>query len=171
LPEPHRRVRGQCEARRLGARGPLPLAFLEHAAVGYLSPKECLALDRQTWFDDALAWARTPVKGVVSCLRGVLAHDGIGEAADLVDLSDIIEQQIAPERWGINPLGTLWQAAQREPADGRDLEALALRAFASARSASPGTSTSPPSTAKPPPPSKACASPTPRPTASVPGEA
>jgi hypothetical protein len=60
------------------------------------APQECLALDRQTWCDDALAWARTPVKGVVSCLRGVLAHDGIGEAADLVDLSDIIEQQIAP---------------------------------------------------------------------------
>jgi hypothetical protein len=126
-------VTAAVEARRLGARGPLPLAFLEHAAVGYLSPKECLALDRQTWFDDAIAWARTPVKGVVSCLQGVLAHDGIGEAADLVDLSDIIEQQIAPERWGIRPPGTLWQAAQRELADGSDLEALALRAFAFAR--------------------------------------
>lgn len=126
-------VTAAVEARRLGARGPLPLAFLEHAAVGYLSPKECLALDRQTWFDDALAWARTPVKGVVSCLQGVLAHDRIGEAADLVDLSDIIEQQIAPERWGVKPPGTLWQAAQTELTDGSDLEALALRAFASAR--------------------------------------
>ncbi|MER6093369.1 hypothetical protein [Streptomyces bluensis] len=126
-------VTAAVEARRLGARGPLPVAFLEHAAVGYLSPKECLALDRQTWFDDALAWARTPVKGVVSCLQGVLAQDGIGEAADLVDLSDIIEQQIAPERWGITPAGTLWQAAQTELADGNDLEALALRAFAFAR--------------------------------------
>ncbi|KAK1176680.1 hypothetical protein B7755_052185 [Streptomyces sp. NBS 14/10] len=126
-------VTAAVEARRLGARGPLPLAFLKHAAVGYLSPKECLALDRQTWFDDALAWARTPVKGVVSCLQGVLAQDGIGEAADLVDLSDIIEQQIAPERWGIKPAGTLWQAAQTELANGSDLEALALRAFAFAR--------------------------------------
>ncbi|MEV5583430.1 hypothetical protein AB0L39_33340 [Streptomyces parvus] len=126
-------VAAAVEARRLGARGPLPLAFLKHAAVGYLSPKECLALDRQTWFDDALAWARTPVKGVVSCLQGVLAQDGIGEAADLVDLSDIIEQQIASERWGIKPAGTLWQAAQTELADGNDLEALALRAFAFAR--------------------------------------
>ncbi|MFJ8028717.1 hypothetical protein [Streptomyces sp. NPDC096311] len=126
-------VTAAVEARRLGARGPLPLTFLKQAAVGYLSPKECLALDRQTWFDDALAWARAPVKGVVSCLQGVLAQDGIGEAADLVDLSDIIEQQIAPERWGIKPPGTLWQAAQTELADGNDLEALALRAFAFAR--------------------------------------
>ncbi|MEU6320700.1 hypothetical protein [Streptomyces sp. NPDC047009] len=126
-------VTAAVEARRLGARGPLPLTFLKQTAVGYLSPKERLALDRQTWFDDALAWARTPVKGVVSCLQGVLAEDGIGEAGDLVDLSDIIEQQIAPERWGIKPAGTLWQAAQTELTDGNDLEALALRAFAFAR--------------------------------------
>ncbi|MFJ2729330.1 hypothetical protein [Streptomyces collinus] len=126
-------VTAAVEARRLGVRGPLPLAFLEHAALGYLSPDQCRKLDRQTWFTDALAWARTPVKDVVSCLQGVLAPDGIGEAADMVDLSDIIEQQIAPERWGIKPPAALWQAAQSDLTDGSDLETLALQAFAFAR--------------------------------------
>lgn len=126
-------VTAAVEARRLGVRGPLPLAFLEHAALGYLSPDHRRKLDRQTWFTDALAWARTPVKDVVSCLQGVLAPDGIGEAADLVNLSDIIEQQIAPERWGIKPPAALWQAAQSDLTDGGDLEALALQAFAFAR--------------------------------------
>ncbi|MFJ2232168.1 tetratricopeptide repeat protein [Streptomyces halstedii] len=126
-------VTAAVEARRLGVRGPLPLAFLEHAALGYLSPDHRRKLDRQTWFTDALAWARTPVKDVVSCLQGVLAPDGIGEAADLVDLSDIIEQQIAPERWGKKPPAALWQAAQTDLTDGSDLEALALQAFAFAR--------------------------------------
>lgn len=121
------------EARRLGVRGPLPLAFLEHAALGYLSLDQRRKLDRQTWFTDALIWARTPVKDVVSCLQGVLAPDGIGEAADLVDLSGIIEQQIAPERWGIKPPAALWQAAQSDLTDGSDLETLALQAFAFAR--------------------------------------
>ncbi|MFF7647114.1 hypothetical protein [Streptomyces canus] len=126
-------VTAAVEARRLGVRGPLPLAFLEHAALGYLSPDDRRKLDRQTWFTDALAWARTPVKDVVPCLQGVLAPDGIGEAADLVDLSDIIEQQIAPERWGIKPPAALWQAAQSDLTDGSDLETLALQAFAFAR--------------------------------------
>jgi hypothetical protein len=126
-------VTAAVEARRLGVRGPLPLAFLEHAALGYLSPDHRRKLDRQTWFTDALAWARAPVKDVVSCLQGVLAPDGIGEAAGLVDLSDIIEQQIAPERWGIKPPAALWQAAQSDLTDGSDLEALALQAFAFAR--------------------------------------
>ncbi|MFF3412149.1 hypothetical protein ACFYW8_39575 [Streptomyces sp. NPDC002742] len=126
-------VTAAVEARRLGVRGPLPLAFLEHAALGYLSLDQRLKLDRQTWFTDALTWARTPVKDVVSCLQGVLAPDGIGEAADLVDLSDIIEQQIAPERWGIKPPAALWQAAQSDLTDGSDLETLALQAFAFAR--------------------------------------
>ncbi|MEU6071060.1 hypothetical protein ABZ864_43115 [Streptomyces sp. NPDC047082] len=126
-------VTAALEARRLGARGPLPLAFLEHAALGYLSPDQRRKLDRQTWFTDALAWARAPVKEVASCLQGVLAPDGLGEAADLVDLSDIIEQQMAPERWGVQPPAELWQAAQSDLTDGNDLEALALRAFAFAR--------------------------------------
>ncbi|MEV6116034.1 hypothetical protein AB0L59_26935 [Streptomyces sp. NPDC052109] len=126
-------VTAAVEARRLGVRGPLPLAFLEHAALGYLSPDQCRKLDRKTWFTDALAWARTPVKDVVSCLQGILAPDGIGEAADLVDLSDIIEQQIAPERWGIKPPALLWQAAQSDLTDGGDLETLALQAFSFAR--------------------------------------
>ncbi|MEV0848702.1 hypothetical protein AB0J21_22990 [Streptomyces sp. NPDC049954] len=126
-------VTAAVEARRLGARGPLSLAFLEHAALGYLSPDQRRRLDRQTWFTDALAWARTPVKDVASCLQGVLASDGIGEAAGLVGLSDIIEQQIAPERWGVKPPAALWQAAQSDLTDGSDLESLALQAFAFAR--------------------------------------
>ncbi|MET7520477.1 hypothetical protein ABZS88_45575 [Streptomyces sp. NPDC005480] len=46
------------DAHRLGITGPLPLAFLHDAAPGYLTGSERAAADPETWFTDALAYAR-----------------------------------------------------------------------------------------------------------------
>lgn len=120
------------DARRLGVLISLPDAFLEAAAIGYFTPDE-RARAQSAWFDEALYYARQPIKCVTSALLPVAHPTGMGPLPGVSDLADYLEQHGAALRWDQVPPVAFWAAALDHLSGGDDLERLALSAFSRGR--------------------------------------
>jgi hypothetical protein len=103
------------DARRLGMRPALPLAFLATAAPGYLTGTQWDLL-AEDWLDQALAYTATPCKGVrgpLTAVRrqpasGAAASHGAGSACQLADYLDQYGRRIRRE---VVPPPDFWAAA------------------------------------------------------------
>ncbi|MFE7581082.1 hypothetical protein ACFU5Y_05880 [Streptomyces gardneri] len=121
------------DARRLGTRAPLPEVFLQHAATGYLTPRERAEADPSSWFRDALDYACRPIKQVTSALQPVPHPTGMGRLPGVVDLADYLEQHAGDLRWDHAPPAAFWDAAHQHLDAGQDLDRLAMQAFSRGR--------------------------------------
>ncbi|MFD5464970.1 hypothetical protein ACFWIQ_19395 [Kitasatospora sp. NPDC127059] len=113
------------DARRLGHTSPLPAALLEAAAPGYLTEELRAAADPDTWFVDALAYARAKVKGVVAALGDIARPTGMGSLPDVYALADYLDQYSRATRRYRFPPGSFWTAVEQHAATALDLHALA----------------------------------------------
>lgn len=108
------------DARRLGMQKPLPHAFLESAAPGYLSDDEWNELD-DDWLEQALAYATTPCRGVRGPLTRFRPRTPAAVGTRCYQLTDYLDQQGRRTRRGFPP-PEFWAAACH--ADPGDLTAL-----------------------------------------------
>ncbi|MEU3163781.1 hypothetical protein [Streptosporangium sp. NPDC006930] len=115
------------DARRLGVNSPLPLAFLHDAVPGYLDDDQRAAA-APNWFTTALAYARTPVKNVVSALQNVPRFKGMGAQDNLVHLADYLQQHARSTRGRWCPPAPFWEAAVSHIYDSQALTVLAQAA-------------------------------------------
>ncbi|MFF7845181.1 sel1 repeat family protein [Streptomyces ossamyceticus] len=99
------------DAHRLGATGPLPLAFLEAAAPGYLHESQRAAASPD-WFAGALTDARYLVKDVSAPLQDVPYPSGMGAMPGVVRLADYLQQHGRRTRWELCPPAAFWDASE-----------------------------------------------------------
>ncbi|WP_138957690.1 sel1 repeat family protein [Streptomyces sp. YIM 121038] len=99
------------DAHRLGGVGALPLAFLEAAAVGYLTDAERAAA-RPDWFGHALARARTLIKHTTSPLQDVPHPTGMGRLPGTARLADYLQHHGRHARRFHCPPDSFWRAAR-----------------------------------------------------------
>ncbi|MEU5798339.1 sel1 repeat family protein [Streptomyces sp. NPDC047813] len=119
-------MRAAMDAHRLGVTGPLPLTFLEEAAVGYLD-----AADRAVgpdWFTHALAYARTDIKHTTRALQDVPRTSGMGVEPGVLRLADYLAQHGRRVHRADCPPRSFWEAAHRRLTQPDDLAALASAA-------------------------------------------
>ncbi|QLH20564.1 sel1 repeat family protein [Streptomyces sp. Rer75] len=119
------------DAHRLGVTGPLPLAFLEAAAPGYLDDDERAV--GSEWFTRALARARTVVKQTTSPLQNVARPGRMGIVSGMVRLADFLQQHGDRTRRTVCPPASFWDAAAEHLTDATDLHRLACAAQQRAR--------------------------------------
>lgn len=76
-PDPYGKavITAALDAHRVGARAPLPPAFLAAAAPGYLTSRQ-QAVAPTDWLDSAVAYATTPLRGATATLCPVAARMG-----------------------------------------------------------------------------------------------
>ncbi|ROQ65213.1 TPR repeat protein [Streptomyces sp. CEV 2-1] len=98
------------DARRLGHNAVLPTALLRAAAPGYLSDDQRAAA-ADSWFADALGFARTKVKGVVAALEPVADPNGMGALPEVYRLADYLDHHARLSRRYRFPPGSFWTAA------------------------------------------------------------
>ena len=122
-------VRAAMDLSRLGGVSQMPQGFLEAAAEGYLSDSEYDALD-EDWFDAALAYARTPFRGVRGMLSSVRTRPGACDGTVRLRLADYLEQAGRKERQYAAPPASFWQAARLHLGDPQTLTSLARAAQA-----------------------------------------
>jgi hypothetical protein len=79
------------DARRLGMGIALPVAFLEHAAPGYLTDAQWDGL-AENWLGQALAYAAAPAKGVRGPLTEIRPRPGNEATGPAYRLADYLEQ-------------------------------------------------------------------------------
>ncbi|GCB45658.1 hypothetical protein [Streptomyces sp. NL15-2K] len=121
------------DARRLGHGIDLPRAFLEAAALAYLTPLQRDLAPRQ-WFRQAVEYLSAPCRGV----RGPLAPVPGFAMTDAQEpnrfrLSDFIELHARRHRSMVCPAGEFWSAAARLSAAAKDKAALSRAALARGR--------------------------------------
>jgi hypothetical protein len=133
-PDPYSKavITAAVDARRLGIRSELPDDFLKAAASGYCTPQE-RAQAQPAWFDEAMAYARRPIKRVTRALHEVPRPTGMGGLPGMSDLADYLEQYGSTQRWDQVPPIDFWTAALDHISRGDDLERLALNAFSRGR--------------------------------------
>lgn len=120
-------VTAAMDARRLGHASPLPLALLEVAAPGYLTGPQRAAAPAN-WFETALAFARTKIKGVSAAL-GEVAHDyGMGARPGVCRLADYLDHYARTARRECFPPASFWHAVEHHAATAADLYELACSA-------------------------------------------
>ncbi|MFF9213253.1 MULTISPECIES: sel1 repeat family protein [unclassified Streptomyces] len=112
------------DATRLGVTGPLPLAFLQSAAPGYLTDPERAAADPD-WFTGALAYARTLIKQTTKPLQDVPNPSGMGAVPGVVRLADYLQQHGRQSRMTECPPAAFWDAALEHLKTPGDLTQLA----------------------------------------------
>ncbi|MEV3989063.1 transcriptional regulator [Streptomyces sp. NPDC049837] len=121
------------DARRLGAGLHMPLAFLAHAAEGYLTDDEYDAAS-ENWLERALVDSTAPVHGNLAPLRRVRQRpvrrpsvpEGKGELSSPVyRLADYLEQYGRQQRQALCPPASFWEAARDHLRRPDDLAALA----------------------------------------------
>ncbi|GGR82685.1 hypothetical protein Snoj_40490 [Streptomyces nojiriensis] len=99
------------DAHRLGVLGPLPLAFLEAAAAGYLTDGERAAAGPD-WCGHALARARTLIKHTTSPLQDVPHPTGMGKLPGTARLADYLQHYGRRARRFLCPPDSFWNAAR-----------------------------------------------------------
>ncbi|MFE4337071.1 hypothetical protein ACFRQM_49490 [Streptomyces sp. NPDC056831] len=126
------------DARRLGHTSPLPTHLLMAAAPAYLTDEQ-RAEATDTWFDEAIAFTRTKIKGVAAALERVAAPDGMGALRGVYRLADYLDHHSRRARRARRarryqfPPGKFWSAVQAQAATAEDLRALAEAAQSAAR--------------------------------------
>ncbi|MGW6817736.1 hypothetical protein [Streptomyces sp. NPDC055005] len=116
-------VSAAMDAHRLGVRSPLPLAFLEEAAAGYLE-----AVDRAVgpdWFAHALTYARAEIKYTTRALQDVARPTGMGVEEGVLRLADYLAQHGRRARRSDCPPGSFWESGYMHLTNPDDLAALA----------------------------------------------
>ncbi|MEW1777110.1 hypothetical protein [Streptomyces sp. NPDC086777] len=121
------------DARRLGHTSPLPAAFLEAAAPGYLTEQLRAAAEPGTWFTHALAYAKYKVKGVAAALEPVADPSGMGSLPATYRLADYLDHHARTTRRCTFPPASFWIAARHHAATPADLSGLADAAHVRAR--------------------------------------
>lgn len=113
------------DARRLGVTAALSREFLMAAAPAYLTSAD-RAVAPPDWFDQAIGYATTRLRGAVSCLTAVAA--GMG-AVDGWATSDYLHQYAQRRRRAIPVPDQVWQAVtdHHRPGDTRRLAISAER--------------------------------------------
>jgi len=119
------------DARRLGCGTDLPAAFLEEAALGYLSESELSSLD-DDWFEQALTYTGRTAHGNTALLRRTRRRPGT-EGEDSYRLADYMEQHGRRTRGQICPPASFWDAALRHLPRRTDVSALESAASARGR--------------------------------------
>ncbi|MEU1789175.1 hypothetical protein ABZ553_25560 [Streptomyces sparsogenes] len=112
------------DARRLGHASPLPAALLRAAAPGYLTEEQRAAAP-ETWFTDALAYARSKVKGVAAALGPVADPNGMGALPDVYRLADYLDHHARATRHSQFPPASFWTAVECHAASAAELIPLA----------------------------------------------
>ncbi|MER8031552.1 hypothetical protein ABTZ78_21600 [Streptomyces bauhiniae] len=120
-------VTAAMDARRLGHTSPIPLALLEGAAPGYLTDAQRAAAPRE-WFETALAFARTNIKGVVSALGDVPHDHGMGARSGVCRLADYLDHYARMTRLACFPPASFWHAVEHFAATPADLYELGCAA-------------------------------------------
>ncbi|MFE3902866.1 tetratricopeptide repeat protein [Streptomyces sp. NPDC059153] len=101
------------DVRRLGFNGDIPITFLRDAAPGYLSDEERASCNPETWFSDAMSYARFKVRGVVAALSDAPRLTGMGAQPGVVRLADYLDQYSHSSRTALVPSAQFWHAAQQ----------------------------------------------------------
>jgi hypothetical protein len=114
------------DARRIGMRGPLPRAFLEEAAPGYIVDADWSGL-AEDWLDQALGYTVASCKGVPGPLVPVRAYTGLPSGPASYRVADYLEQHGRRTRLRFIPQRGFWEAAARH-ASYADLRGLARAA-------------------------------------------
>ncbi|MFE6163855.1 tetratricopeptide repeat protein [Streptomyces sp. NPDC056486] len=99
------------DARRLGMSGPIPTAFLKAAATGYMDSELRGACHSETWFENALSYAREEIKGVTSAFVPVPHPTDIGALPDVVGLADYLDHYGQISRRFELPPESFWESA------------------------------------------------------------
>ena len=97
------------DATRLGHASPLPAAFLQQAAVGYLTGPQRTE-DIASWRDTALAWAAEELNGAVRAVQPVPPLSGTGVAG--YQVADYLDQHGRRHRHALIPPPSFWAAAR-----------------------------------------------------------
>ncbi|MFC8407468.1 hypothetical protein ACFUG9_28355 [Streptomyces griseoincarnatus] len=116
------------DARRLGCGMDLPAAFLEEAAMGYLSESKLNSLD-DDWFEQAISYTGRAAHGNTALLRRTRRRPGT-EGEDSFRLADYMEQHGRRTRGRICPPASFWDAALRHLPRRTDVSALESAASA-----------------------------------------
>ncbi|MFF8430974.1 tetratricopeptide repeat protein [Streptomyces sp. NPDC016566] len=116
------------DAHRLGVTRPLPLAFLQDAAPGYLTGSERAAADPDTWFTSALTHAQSLIKQIIRPLQDVPRSSGMGAVSGVVSLADYLQQHGRRARQLLCPPDTFWNAAIQHLTSPLDLISLGAAA-------------------------------------------
>ncbi|GAA0451567.1 hypothetical protein GCM10010361_14560 [Streptomyces olivaceiscleroticus] len=124
-PYGHAVITAAMDARRLGYTSPLPAAFLEAAAPGYLSGQQRAAADPAAWFAGALGYAREKVKGVAAALEPVADSDRMGALPGVYHLSDYLDHHARDSRRRAFPPESFWSAVRSQEPAPDELAALA----------------------------------------------
>ena len=105
------------DAAQLGHASPLPAAFLQDAAVGYLTDPQ-RTKEITSWCDTALAWATMELKGTIRALQPVPSVSGTGTAG--YQAADYLIQYATRKRRSALVPDSTWKAILshvRDPAD------------------------------------------------------
>lgn len=121
------------DVRRLGHASPVSSAFLKAAAPGYLTEQQRATADSETWFEDALAYAREKVMDVAQALEAVTVPDGMGALPGVYRLNDFLDHHARAARRCEFPPDSFWEAAQEHAASAGELTALGNAAAARGR--------------------------------------
>ncbi|MYV47077.1 MULTISPECIES: tetratricopeptide repeat protein [unclassified Streptomyces] len=115
------------DAYRLRVSRPLPLAFLEAAAPGYLTDTERTNASPD-WFIGALAHARTLIKQTTRPLQDLPHPTGMGALPNVVRLADYLQQHGRRTRRLLFPPVSFWNAAAEHLTSKTDLTQLGFAA-------------------------------------------
>jgi predicted negative regulator of RcsB-dependent stress response len=116
------------DAHRLGANSPLPVGFLQAAASGYFTDDQRAAAS-DSWFNGALAYARTKVKQITAPLQDVPRPSGMGAQPGVVRLADYLQQHARHTRSTICPPATFWEACVEYLTNSDDIRSLGYEAY------------------------------------------
>lgn len=123
-------IHAAVDARRLGHRPAMPQAFLRDASAGYLNDQQWDSLGAD-WFERSLAYVTTSCRGVPGPLTRVRARPDQSPAGQsLYRLADYLEHAVTPDRIGMCPPASFWQAGAKyafSPGDRRVLAITAMR--------------------------------------------
>jgi thioredoxin-like negative regulator of GroEL len=106
---------------RLGLRAPIPADLLRAAASGYCTPTQ-QARAPGNWFETALAYATTELRGATAALTPT--GSGMGQVAGYT-VADYLQQHAANQRRAAPAPATVWEALVAHPHQPADAERLA----------------------------------------------
>ena len=108
------------DAARLGARAPLPSAFLCAAAPGYCTAAQRARATTEDWFERAIDYATLPMLGATAALVPAL-NSGMTNDQRSFCVADYLLQFASAERALLSPPASFWEACIQHLTDAADL--------------------------------------------------